>query len=365
MDSEELQESLEPVVEALSKHKGQIFLVLLLAVAAYAYLYIVPHPGTLTISVGELDGSSLNDAEVTVLDAATGKTLASDLTQSGSVKFFNMPAQKELTIETSKGTAYDPNTVRATIPSGREKEVQVDLTRHTALSFGNSQIPPTIPLGCADDFPIEVRNSGTDNFDAELLVEDIEGELPENRLVGVISVPDGKKTVYYNTSTNFSVRVASSGQNADGDNSVKSGKLRIKKTNVHRDITLKLSPKIQLEVSPPEVPLISEAKAGQKIIISLTNAGSQTVTGISFKINGDSDLRAACNNNIETCITLEQLGGEFKPELLPQSTTRMSLIISPPNQPGKTFLGSLEISADCLHKNPLVVPIKIATTETG
>lgn len=360
MDFEELQENLEPVKDALAAHKGKIILLFIIAAAAYAYSYVIAHPGTLTVSVSELDGGPLNDAEVTIIDDATEKALATDLTSGGSVSFYGMPSQKTLKIEVAKGIAYRTGTTTTEIPSGQSQAVEVAMERRNSLSFGGNEIPSSIPVGCADDFSVEVRNAGSDNFEAELIVE---GDLAK-----VLSAPEGRKTVFYNSTTNFSLRAEVTSEalvgSGEGGN-LKKGSIRIKKTNRALQLAVRVNRKIQLDASPAEV-RISSPKERQKTTIRLFNSGEQPITGVLFKLNGDSDLRAACNNNVESCISIEQLGtGGAEKAILPQNAMLVSLIITPPVQPGKTFLGSLEMSAHCLRKSPVIVPIIIEIAESG
>ncbi len=352
MDFEELQENLEPVTEALAKHKSQLILLALVAAVAYAYLYILPHPGNLTVQVSELDGGGLNDAEVTIIDDATGKTLATDLTQNGEVTFLNMPSKKSLTVQAAKGIAYSSGSTAVEIPSGAAQSASIRLERRNALSFGINEVPNVIPAGCADEFNLEVRNAGPENFDTEMIVE--------GGLEKVLSIVDGKKIAYYNSSTNFSVRAVVDASAATGGAAAAptTGNIRIKKTNKKLQFSIKLSPKIEVQVSPNEVQ-ITDPKERQKFTLRIFNSGQQPIGGIAFRVSGDSDLRQACNQNIDSCISIEQLSANPKTELLPQTAMLLSLILTPPNQPGKTFLGSLEMSAYCLRKNPVVVPITI------
>lgn len=351
MDLEELQESLEPVTEWLSRHKGMLVLLALAAAGAHVYFNVIAHPGSLTVSVKELDGGRLNDAEVTVVDEESGKTLATDLTDGGTVTFYKLPSRKKLQVEVAKGIAFLPETTYAEIPSAGEATADVKLERKNSLSFGASEIPSSVPVGCADEFNVEVRNAGSDNFEAELLVE--------GGLEGVLSVPEGKKTAYYNSTTNFSVRALVDREPSGGEEDplTKTGSLRVKKTSRTLPLSIKINPKIQLEVSPPEV-RISSSRPRQKITIQLFNSGQQPITGIAFRVNGDADLREACNQNVESCISIEQLGAAQR-EILSQSKMLVSLIVTPPSQTGKTFLGSLEMTAYCLRKSPVVVPITI------
>lgn len=350
MDFEEMQENFDPLTEAVAKYKGQIVLIALLAVAALVYFYVIPHPATLTVRVAELDGGSLNDAEVTVIDETTGKTLATDLTQGGVATFPNMPSRKPLNVEAAKGIAYASGSTSVEIESGKPQSAELQLERRNQLSFGVNEIPSSIPEGCADEFNLEVRNAGSDNFDAELLVE--------GGLEKILSIPDGRKLVYYNTSTNFLVRAVVESAQAGGESGASTGHIRIKKTKRKLALSIKLNPKIQVDVSPNSFDIRS-SKPRQKISLRIFNSGQQPISGISFKLNGDSDLREACNQNLESCIAIEQLGAGPTTELLPQAAMLMSIVVSPPNQPGKTFRGSLEMSAYCLRKSPILVPINI------
>ena len=355
MDMEEFQENLEPVKEFLGKHKVLLIFIVLAAAAYYAYFYVIPRPGTLTVSVSELDGGPLEDAEVTVIDS-DGKTLGTELTSGGIASFANMPSRKTLKIQVSKGIAFRPGGTTAEIPSGESASAEVPLERKNSLSFVGNGIPSAIPAGCADEFQVEVANSGSDNFDAELVAEEEAAE--------VLSVVSPKQTVFFNSSTNFAVKINSDAKiDESGQAAVKKGSLRIKKTLRKLPLSLKIIQKLNVEAAPADISIRTAEL--QKTRLTFTNRGEQPVTGVQLKLNGDADLKQACGQDLQSCIAIENLGS-VSSEIPPSGgQLTFSLVITPPNQPGKPFLGSIELTANCLRKSPVLVPIIIEVPVTS
>lgn len=350
MNWEEMQEELAPFFETLSKHKPKIILFLLVVAAAYYYLFLLAKPGSLTVRVMELDGGNLNDAEVSVEDG--GKVLATELTSGGVASFQNLPSQKPLRVVVERGAAFETGQEIIEIPSAGQQSVSVKLERKAAVSFGAHDLPSTVPVSCADEFQVEVKNAGKDAFTT--------GIVAEEELAPILTPVEREKAVPAGSSTNFTLKVSIDPKATSGDSEVlgeKKGALRIKKTTKRMEVAMRVTSKLQLDVSPSEI--FHTQNSLQKNLVTLSNTGEQTVRGIEFRFTADADLQAACGQSLDNCLSIESLGTQKGAELRPGDRLIIGVILNPPSSPGKKFLASLAFTGECFRKSPVIVPIRI------
>ena len=354
MDWEDLQEELQPILEPLAANKGKIILLLLILAGVYYYVYLLAKPGTATIRVFELDGGPLNDAEVTIEDA--GKVLATELTSGGVASFTNLPSQKQLALIVEKGGAFESEETTIEIPSAGQASTTVKLERRNSLAFVAHNIPSSIPIGCADEFQLEVKNNGRDAFETALVAEE--------ELAPLFSFPDEKKAIPSGGTANFTLKasVLEDKTKSESENlGPKAGAIRLKRTNRALALTIIVNPKIRVDASPSEI--FHSQNKPQKALVTFSNTGDQTISGMNFEFTGDADLKAACGQGLENCLSIERLGALSEQELRPGDKIIIGLIITPPNAPGKKFLASLRFSGYCFRKSPVVVPIRIELEE--
>jgi len=266
-------ERMQAVLEPIKKNLALIFIILVIAGGAFIYLFVLPKPGTIVLSVAELDaGKSFSDADVEIRDSS-GNVIAALTLEEGSASAGGIPSGTDLTIALNTLKAgYASVTRHVTLESGQTKTVEITVPKSLQLQLGD--IPEqTIGKGCSKTIAVSVTNNGDSDQTVELVAD---GDL--KKAFGY----EGPKTVPAMATESFSFTV-----NAPTGSDSLSGAIRAKYTAASAAFSATLMEPPDMRVDPSEIRSVCREGVCDAVQVSVSNYGKSDLTELTYEVSSD------------------------------------------------------------------------------
>jgi hypothetical protein len=231
---------------------SKIVLALLIISVVYWGLFLRPSPGSLSISVVELDsGEAIVGAEV-IIYSENGEQIELDYTDnSGSVRFQGVPSREELTIEVGPGVQHKTRAESIQIESGENADLQVRVERDWSLEVGAVSRQYYAGAGCIATVSLMITNKG----DAAVPIEFV----GTGDLAGLL-VTSARAL---NAKTKEAMEVQIAVPNEEKAGSELSGKVRVKYSNAGETISINVLETPSLDLSPNSIKVkLGEGESG-------------------------------------------------------------------------------------------------------
>ena len=218
---------------------AKIVLALLIISVLYWGLFLRPSPGSLSISVIELDsGESIVGAEV-IIYSENGEQMELDYTDnSGSVRFQGISSREELTIEVSPGVQHKTRAESIQIESGENADLQVRVERDWSLEVDAISKQYYAGAGCTAIVSLMITNKGEAAVPIEFVgTGDLEGLLLTSARA-------------LNAKTKETMEVQIAVPNKENAGSELNGKVRVKYSNAGDSIVINVLEPPSLDLSP-------------------------------------------------------------------------------------------------------------------
>lgn len=195
-------------------------------------------PGSLRVSVKELDGSALAGVEVRVLDSEDNELFVDYTSESGLVSFKNLPSRTTLSIEVDAGPSHKTVRKEFELESSEEKSLGVEMERALDLEISLPDKPKTISEGCSRKLVFTVTNKKEEAVEVQLVGD---GDLEE-------LVSSEPKAVGAGEAIQVDATISLAGGERKG--AVKKGSVRIKYSRKGVALDLLVTEAIKISVSP-------------------------------------------------------------------------------------------------------------------
>ncbi len=322
---------------------------LLVLAGAYYFLFLAPKPGSVVVTVSELDGGAIDNAQVYFTDSSGKPVGSTQFTAGGTAVFDGIPTQTQLFVTVEAGGGY--NTARQAVElAAGSNNVEVQVERKNGIEITATNVPQSFASGCKDRFFVEVTNFGEDTFAAELVSEGT-GDFPRYFAVQ----QGGQRIIGPNESANFSV-FAELPDSPGSDGGVQlDGAIRVKGTGKKVAIGGSVGKQLHLEASESEIRYTLDSSNAR--LITIRNTGELALENFATGLSLEGKLRDACGSDGARCFSIETLGeGGGRNAIAPGSKTDIVLRITPPGEPD-TYFGALEITGTCLNSPGISIPI--------
>jgi hypothetical protein len=330
-EEESFSDKFEPVLDGIKAFGiGKLIFIFLILAAALWFFVLAPKPGSLSVSVYELD-SRLELSGVTVdLVLPDGKVRSKFTDDLGQVSFSEVPSEVDLTIRIRPPTTHQSAVDSARLKSGVSDSVSVLLGRNVKLELSSESTSLSLGTDCATSVPVSVRNLGAEPVDVSLVgdgaLSGLVSSEPQVLQGGASSLVDASVT-------------------APHDSGQSKGQIRVKFSNAKVPFSLDVTKPAELNVQPNRI--IERVTGGQplKKLISVRNNGRDGVL---------RDLKVEVTGEVASYIpTL--VFSDNRP-LGPGEENILTLIGDVPAFSGQKLVGVLLVSSSCRRVS---IPIEL------
>jgi len=268
----ELREKIEPAVNKVGWQK--IALAVVILALAYWLIFLRPVPGTLMVSVVEMDsGQPLVGTEVSLINSDGSRIGQAKYTDdNGGARFENAPSTRELSLEVSPANSQHKRQMTSvTLASGEARTETVEMERNWDLEVEAAKTGFKTGAGCTFTVDLTVTNKGNDPIQLEFV-----GEGGFDGLV----LPN-TRTLNPKTKDTFSVQVRAPA--GTGKSTSAQGRIRAKYTSRGVSVSVSAVAAPSISVTPNSI----EKKLGSD--------ESSFVGNIKITVKEDDlELNAAC-----------------------------------------------------------------------
>jgi hypothetical protein len=327
---------------------------LVVIVAAYYFFFLAPKPGSVIVTVSELDGGALDSAQVYFTDASGKSVGTTQLTTAGGTAVFDgLPTQTQMFISVEAGSGYNIASTPVLLTEGANTII-VQVERKNGIEITATDIPQSFASACRDRFYLEVTNFGDDPFSAELVSE---GDTDFSRY---FAVQGSSRVIGPNESANFSVFAELPDTSGSDSGVALSGAIRVKGTTKKVEIGGSVGKPLQLETSESEISYTPGSDKARRITVR--NTGTVTLENFATRLVLDGNLQSACGSDGKSCFNIEVLGDSKngRNAIAPGDKNYILLRITPPSLPDtESYFGSLQITGTCLNSPGISIPITV------
>ena len=367
----EMEESpLDQMGPILDKVKSLLPLLIVLAViaiAAFWYLSL-PKPGTINVTVRQIDGEGINGVLVTLLNAQGDEAVPPQITLNGGrATFANVPGGADYTVITQPLPGYTDSAPQPiTLASGASETARLELGKNApnikiALDTESQQAIGALTANCVQPITVKISNAGTEAYQAELVTG------PNDKQAEIV-LDQTTKDVLSGEEVAVTGKILVGGVVDEYSENAyeKQMSIRIKGTNgadTTIPINLKVTSTTKLELD--YTTLSVSQREPYTAFINLQNTGDKPITNLGFKLQLDPQLANLCGTDGGGCITLEWpsgSNGQRVNTLFQGDTLQIGIKINPPSSTGK-YLAHLLFTATCLNNPGKDVTIQLDVPE--
>lgn len=221
---------------------AKIALAVIIIIAVYWGLFLRPSPGSISISVIELDsGKMIVGAEVMIY-SANGKQIDLDYTDnSGVVRFQGVPSREELTVEVGPGVQHKTRSESVELESGENADLQVRVERDWSLEVDATKGQYYAGAGCAATISLVITNKGDEAVPIEFVgTGGLEGLLVTSARA-------------LNAKTKETVEVEIAVPKGEKAGAKLDGKVRVKYSNAGASVSVSVLEPPSLKLSPTSI----------------------------------------------------------------------------------------------------------------
>ncbi|MBI5226158.1 hypothetical protein HY994_02875 [Candidatus Micrarchaeota archaeon] len=326
-------------MEAVKKFGiGKLLIIVIILGAALWFFVLAPKPGTLSVTVKEIDSGDYIDGVQLDLTPPGQKTVTKFSTSSSSVRFDNVPSMTtdDLDLQIVPPEGYQVVGSPASglkLESGKPKSISVTLAQKTNLKVSVSSDKVSLGTGCTSNLAVSVTNGG----DAPATVQLVGDE----KLKEVIQ--SEAKTVSAKSTTTFSANLS-----APDKKGPLSGKIRARLTNSGDSFTLDVTDPEELRVSPERL---------EERVSPGSDVDKQFTIENSGRSGEARDIQAIITGDL---LQLNpQLNFADNAPLKPREEKILTVQFTAPSVEGKT-VGVMIVSSACQR---IQVPISVTVQE--
>lgn len=325
-----VKEALKPLTDSVNRI-GLAKIILFVIIIAVGWWFItLPKPGTLFITVTELDGTQPIEGALVSLQWPDGNLLGdafSTITDSSGVaSFTNVPSGRDLTIVVEGTGEFESARSNVILASEESKSEVVKLPHIGDVRLSPSTLTGAVSETCIKEARITVTNNGANPVEAVFVGS---GALE----TAISSIPI---TVLPGSSENASVfiDVAKTGKKKA---QVLTGEIRLKGMNKKVNVNLQVGEAPKIDVSPASLSCAAGRPSCQQIV-TIANNGASTLNNL--KVEPSATVATVLeNSDVERYYTTDSIspGGEAKFGTTIISTTA-------------PIIGVVTVKADCFIK---------------
>lgn len=315
---------------------GKVLLFVIILAAAAWFFVLAPKPGSVTVSLAEIDSNEKIENVQVDLTPTGQKTVTKFTTGSGSVRFENVPpgVSIDLSIDTPSTHRLSGDAETSfTLSSAESKTVPIELVRKAELQVQIDSDTLTLGTECKTTLPVTVKNDGDASFNVQLV--------GDGALKGLIETES--KSVPAKGTATFDVAITAPAKKGSAK-----GAIRAQYTDASASFTINAGEPEQLRVGPASFSDRVEPGEAIKKQFTLENTGRSTeARDIKAELTGDfSQLGATATFSDELA-------------LKPKEKKILTLELNAPSNPGQS-VGVLIVSSACQR---LQVPLQLDVEE--
>lgn len=265
------------ILDAVKKFGiGKILLILIVLVAALWFFVLAPKPGSVRVSLSEIDSNDKIENVQIDLTAGDQKTVTKFTDGSGSVRFDNVPPGTDVELYISPPSTHRLGSDAETsfqLKSAESKTISVTLVQAADIQVSAKQDSLALGTECQTQMAVDVTNKGSQPFAVQLV--------GDGGLKGVVESEE--KTIAAGGTQIIPVTLT-----APAKKGTQSGALRVKFTDQSDKFTLEATDPEQLRVNPSAYNERVEPGAAIKEQFSLENtAKSGEARDLKVELTGD------------------------------------------------------------------------------
>lgn len=282
-----VKEAFKPLTDAVNKIGVAKIILFLLVVGIGAWFTSLPKPGSLFVTVTELDSTTEIQGALVSLQWADGQLIGDAFStvtdSSGVASFTNVPTQQDITIVVEGTGEYDSGRLTVKLASNDNKNEVVKLARVGQVALSPAALSGQVSETCVKEAKVTVTNSDQNAVEAIFIGS---GDLQ----TAVSSTP---VTVSPGSSENVSIFIDVS-KTPKRKGQVLSGEIHIKGMNKKININLQVSEPPKVDVSPSSLscganrPLCTQ-------MVTVKNNGDYTLNNL--KVEASSTVASVLENS--------------------------------------------------------------------
>ncbi|OIO26391.1 hypothetical protein AUJ14_01705 [Candidatus Micrarchaeota archaeon CG1_02_55_22] len=356
-----------PILDKVKSLLPVLVVLAVLVIAAFWYLSL-PKPGTVNVTVKQIDGESINGVLVTLTNAQGNEAVPPQITLNGGrATFANVPGGADYTVMAQPLPGYtDPAPQIITLASGASETAILELGKNApniklALDAESQKAIGALTANCVQPIIVKISNAGTDAYQAELVTG------PNDKQAEIV-LDQTSKDVLSGEEVAVTGKILVGGVVDEYSENAyeKQMSIRIKGTagpDTNIPVDLKITSTTKLELDTTTISVSQREPYTQ--FINLQNTGAKPITNLGFKLQLDPQLTNLCGEDGGGCITLEWpagSNGQRVDTLFQSDTMQVGIKINPPSSTGK-YLAHLLFTATCLNNPGKDVTIQLDVPE--
>ena len=339
MGAGDAAEGMAKAIEPLKKYSLIIIEGILIIAVLYWYFAVRLQPGTITVTVGELDSDRMIPGATISISMAGNVIKEGTTDDQGNAVFGGVPAGETLSISVDSPISdLESGPSSITLQSAENRKVEVKLERKTELKVESGNVNLKLGQNCEKKVDVAISNAGTADEEAELVASD--------GLESIAKIEGGKIALVGGDSGILSATISTPNEGKI------EGKLRIKGTE--KGITVS----VERSAKSPKTDVSFERSEAKDFRVQTSDLPVTKTSQVRIRNNGDydapplSDLKVETEGDVSEWITIDkqpinEING--KGGILPSSEGVLFTfsITVPAGTTKGTYSGRLKVSSAC------------------